>query len=72
VQHQLVLVSVINTRAGLADALATGLLVLGPQAGYRVAESEGLAVLFIERNGDTPTPRWTPAFIYAVQSAEGL
>lgn len=72
IHHHLVSVTVINPQAGLADALATGLLVLGPQAGYRVAKTEGLAVLFIERRGDKLTPRWTPAFMAAVQDVEGL
>jgi len=72
VHHQLVSVTVVSPQAALADALATGLLVLGPQAGYRVAKSEGLAVLFIERHGDRFKSRWTPALLLAVQGAEGL
>ena len=65
-------VTVIDPNTAKADALATGLLVLGAQAGYRVAETEGLAVLFIERKGDKFMPRWTPAFMAAVESTQGL
>ena len=72
VAHSLASVTVIDDNAARADALATGLLVLGPQAGYRIAETEGLAVLFIRRDGDKLTPRWSPAFMYAINSAKGL
>ena len=72
VSHSLASVTVIDANAARADALATGLLVLGPQAGYRVAETEGLAVLFIARKGDKLVPRWTPTFMVAVENAQGL
>jgi thiamine biosynthesis lipoprotein len=72
VRHDLVSVTVLSAKAGLADALATGLLVLGPEAGYRVADSEGLAVLFIERHDGKLKPRWTPGFMHAVDSVDGL
>lgn len=47
VTHALVSVSVLSREALAADAWATALLVLGPEAGWRVAEREGLAVLFV-------------------------
>lgn len=72
VADSLASVTVIDANAARADALATGLLVLGSQAAYRIAETEGLAVLFVERKGDTLTPRWTPAFMVAVESVQGL
>lgn len=72
IEHDLVSVTVLADDAASADALATGLLVLGPEAGFRVADSEGLAVLLIERHGDRLQPRWTPAFMHAVVGVEGL
>ena len=44
-----------------ADALATGLMVLGPEAGYELAAREGIAALFIVRVGAGFTERATPA-----------
>ncbi len=35
-----------------ADALATAIMVLGPEEGYRLAEREALAVQLIIRSGD--------------------
>jgi thiamine biosynthesis lipoprotein len=46
VSHGLGSVSVIAPSAAGADAWATALLVLGPEAGPRLAEDEGLAALF--------------------------
>ncbi len=45
-----------------ADALATGLNVLGPEAGYALAEREGIAALFIVREGQGFARRATAAF----------
>lgn len=52
VTHQGVSVTVLGLggmTAARADALATALNVLGPEAGLRLAEEQGLAVLFIEK-----------------------
>jgi thiamine biosynthesis lipoprotein len=43
-----------------ADALATGLTVLGPEEGLALAQREGLAVLFILQDGDDLRERPTP------------
>jgi thiamine biosynthesis lipoprotein len=52
VAHRLVSVSVLAPEAARADAWATALLVLGPEAGWRVAEQEELAALFVvDRDG---------------------
>lgn len=45
-----------------ADALATALNVLGPENGLALATREGLAVLFVERQGSDLGERWSPAF----------
>ncbi|MEA3291855.1 MAG: FAD:protein FMN transferase [Pseudomonadota bacterium] len=49
VRHRLASVSVVAASAAAADALATALLVLGPEAGRDLAEREGIAALFISR-----------------------
>ena len=52
IDHDLASVSVIHEEAVYADALATALLVLGPEAGFALAEREGLAAYFIVRQAD--------------------
>ncbi len=49
IEHHLASVSVINTHAIQADGFATALLVLGPDAGRRLAEKRGLRVVWFER-----------------------
>lgn len=49
IAHNLVSVSVIDARCTMADAYATAFMVLGAEEGLRVAESLGLAALFIVR-----------------------
>lgn len=63
VEHRLASVSVLHRDAARADAWATALTVLGPEAGYARAESEGLGAFFIVRNADgSYDVRSTPAF----------
>lgn len=66
-------VSVIHPRDAVADAWATALSVLGPEEGFEVAEREGLAALFITRDGDGYAARATAAFQerYGVPGAVG-
>jgi thiamine biosynthesis lipoprotein len=49
VEHALTSVSVVATDCASADAWATGLMVLGPGAGFALAERLGIAAYFIER-----------------------
>lgn len=49
VAHDLASVAVVDASTVRADALATALMVLGPEAGYRLAQRERLAALFIVR-----------------------
>lgn len=49
IEHTLASVSVIHPRAALADGFATALLVLGPEAGHRLAEKLGLRIVWFER-----------------------
>ena len=44
--------SVIDELCVRADGFATALLVLGPDEGLRLAEEQGLAVLFLTQRGD--------------------
>jgi len=44
------------------DALATALMVLGPQDGYNLAEKQGWAVLLVIRKDDGFEEKATPAF----------
>jgi thiamine biosynthesis lipoprotein len=56
------LVSVVHESAATADAWATALAVLGPDAGFDMARREGLAALFVVHAGDSLESRPTPAF----------
>ncbi|WP_020648440.1 FAD:protein FMN transferase [Solimonas variicoloris] len=62
VAHGLAAVSVVHSRCLQADALATALMVLGPQAGYAFAVQHGIAAAFVERtaSGDA-RERLSPA-----------
>jgi thiamine biosynthesis lipoprotein len=64
VTHALASVTVVAASAMRADALATALLVLGPEAGAALARRDGLAALFITRQPDgfrtTPTAAMRP------------
>lgn len=62
VSHGLVSVTVLDESAALADALATALLVLGPEAGGELAERAGIAAYFLVRSGEGLMARWTSAF----------
>lgn len=59
IRHRLASVTVLHAKAVYADAWATALNVLGPEAGYALAEREGLAVYFIQRaeSPEAGTPR---------------
>jgi thiamine biosynthesis lipoprotein len=51
VRHALASVTVVAPTAMQADALSTALMVLGPEAGFDLAERAGLAALFIVKDG---------------------
>jgi thiamine biosynthesis lipoprotein len=55
-------VSVVHASCAMSSALATGLFVLGPEEGYRLALAHGLACLFQVRNGTELVRRSTPEF----------
>jgi thiamine biosynthesis lipoprotein len=62
VEHALVSVTVLDRACMRADALATALTVLGPDAGAAFAKAHGIAALFVEdRDGrlvEHTTPAW--------------
>ena len=60
VTHQLASVTVVTPSCMEADALATGLMVLGPKAGHELAIREKLPALFITRIGEGFQERATP------------
>ncbi|MEY4643071.1 MAG: hypothetical protein RLZZ227_3065 [Pseudomonadota bacterium] len=62
ITHALASVTVISDTAAAADAWSTALLVLGPEEGRAVADSEGLAAYFIMRAPRGFTHAYTPAF----------
>ncbi len=62
IAHALASVSVITASAMRADALATAIMVMGPEEGYRLAVREALAVQLIIRSGDRFRVLATPGF----------
>ena len=52
VKHEIASVTVIAKRAAQADAVATAMLVMGPQRGLAFAEREHIAAYFLLRDGD--------------------
>jgi FAD:protein FMN transferase len=62
VAHGLASVSVVHGSVMLADAYATALMVMGPQAGHAFAERLGLPALFVERSSDGFVGRATSHF----------
>ena len=62
VSHGLAAVTAIHPSTMLADAWATGLLVLGPGQGYAAALKNGLAAYFIVRTDTGFEEQSSPAF----------
>ncbi|MEL7462323.1 MAG: FAD:protein FMN transferase [Pseudomonadota bacterium] len=62
VTHQTASATVVTADAMRADAWATAMLVLGSSKGSAIAEANGLAVFFVDREGDRFVTRATSAF----------
>lgn len=62
IRHALCSVTVVADDCMRADALATALIVLGPERGPALAEAGGIAAHFIERRATGLTDRQTAAF----------
>ena len=69
VTHNAASVTVINESAAYADAIATALLVMGPEKGFEFAESHGIAALFLIRAGEEYTERVTTWFSAAIEES---
>ncbi|WP_136254702.1 FAD:protein FMN transferase [Onishia niordana] len=69
VEHALASVTLLSDSAAAADAWATALSVLGPQAALNTARREGLAVLTLERDGEGWVSQVSPAFAERVGDA---
>jgi thiamine biosynthesis lipoprotein len=64
IRHGLASVSVVARECGYADAMATALIVLGPDRGYALAAAQNIAAHFIVRERDgTLVDRRTPAMV---------
>jgi thiamine biosynthesis lipoprotein len=68
VTHGLAAVTVVHPENAFADAMATALLVLGPEAGPRVAEDLGIAAYFLVRHPTEIEEIITPEFESLVKS----
>ncbi len=62
IAHDLASVSVVHESCMTADALATALMVLGADQGYRLAEKDNLAAFFMIKTAKGFEERYTPAF----------
>jgi len=72
VSHRLAAVTVIDETAAAADAWATALMVLGPEEGRAIADSEGLAAYFIMRGPTGFESAYTAAFARYLPQSEPL
>ena len=72
IAHNLASVTVVHDECMAADALATALIVLGPERGPALARAQGLAALFIVREpGGTLRDLATPAFAALAPASAG-
>lgn len=62
ITHRLASVTVISESAGLSDAYATAINVLGPEAGFELAQKKNLAVFFIIRDNGGFNVKYTSEF----------
>ena len=62
VTHQLASVTVVSEEAAFADAMATALLVLGPDEGFAFAERENIAAYFLLRRASVIEEMRTTSF----------
>ncbi len=62
VTHNLASVTVLGESAAFADAMATALMVLGPEAGMALAEREGIAAVLLLRDGRSITEYMSTEF----------
>jgi len=63
VMHNLASVTVLDASVMTADALATGLMVMGAQAGFEFAQAHAIPALFISREPAGLKESYTPTFV---------
>lgn len=62
ITHKLASVTVMHQSCMIADALATAMIVMGTEEAFELAQSLDLAVMLIEKDGDTFNTHYSPAF----------
>ena len=70
VDHSLASCTVVANSCLRADALASALMVLGPERGLQLARDEGWAVLLVVRRGSELVQKTTPKFNELLQISE--
>ena len=70
IQHNLVAVSVVAPTSIEADGMATALMIMGFEAGRRLAEQESVAALFITKEGQQYVEYQSQEFIRLVHTIE--
>jgi thiamine biosynthesis lipoprotein len=70
VSHKLASVTVLHQSTALADALATGLLVMGTERAYALAEQQNIAAFFLTGTDTGFEERYTPEFESFLADAE--
>ena len=63
IAHKLASISILSDTTMKADALATALMVLGPIEGYKIAEEEKIAALFIIKTDDGFIEKASSSFV---------
>lgn len=63
IKHKLASITILSDTTMKADALATALMVLGAEEGYKIAEQEKIAALFIIKTEDGFKEKATPVFL---------
>ncbi len=67
ITHKLASVTVLDKSAMKADGWATALMVLGPDAGFQVAEQQNIAAMFIIKSKDGFEEKATSAFFSTIK-----
>lgn len=70
ITHKLASVTVLHPSAMTADAMATALLVLGPEQGFELALKENISALFLVREKDNFIEKMTPRFKLALTASK--
>ena len=63
IKHKLASITILSDTTMKADALATAVMVLGVKEGYKMAEKEKIAALFIIKTEDGFIEKATPVFL---------